>query len=71
MFNNLVLDFTSLVCAHAIIMFFFCIGFYISIDPVKGRGLDVKKTYNCLSTALENKEFYLILSRLVLKCRVQ
>ena len=24
-------------------MFFFCIGFYSSIDPVKGRGLDVKK----------------------------
>ena len=58
--------FTSLVCAHAIIMYFFCIAFYSSIDPVKGRGLDEKKAYCCLSTTLENKEFYLILSSLSL-----
>ena len=45
-------------------MFFFCIGFYSSIDPIKGRGLDVKK--HAIAYLLPSKFFfYLILSSLL------
>ena len=46
-------------------MFFFCIGFYSSIDPVKGRGLDVKK--HAIAYLLPSKiKIFLILSYLIL-----
>ena len=48
-------------------MFSFCIGFYSSIDPVKGRGLDVKKhTKIAFLLPSKIKNFYLILSYLIL-----
>ena len=51
--------------SHAIIMYSFCIAFYSSIDPVKGRGLDEKKhtvAYLLPSKIKNFILFYLILS---------
>ena len=40
-------------------MFFFCVAFYSSIDPVKGRGLDEKKHTVAYLLPLEIKNFTL------------